>query len=440
MQSIAEIVTNVQRGAMDPGAVVDACLKQIERLEHNAADDAPSLQAWVEVYADEARESAAQLRERIARGGAAGPLAGVPIGVKDIFDVRGRPTRAASPLRENHCADCDAEVVARLRAADAIILGKTVTTQFACFDPPPTRNPWQQGRTPGGSSSGSAAAVATGMCLAALGSQTGGSITRPAAYCGVAGLKPAHGHLSLAGVVPVSFHLDHPGPMARTVADLAHVWFGLTGELSATADSEPRIALLQGDGEHDSLDAWTPDGGAEAFYDCLPRLGKLPVVQLPVDWRHVREEHLTIMAVEAAAYHRDDYQRDPAQFGTCIATLIERGLGTPAHRYADALEFRLRYRQTLRRLLSPWDALLTPAATGPAPTAESTGDPRFNAPWSMAGLPTVGLPCDWFEGLPIGVQLVSNRAETELLGTALWCERRLGFELPATQGPTHESN
>src|SRR5487761_1605570 len=204
----------IHAGRLAPLTLVEQCLAAIERFE-------PQIHAWVLVDESAAREAARRAGDEIAAGRYRGPLHGVPLGIKDIVDVAGWPTRAGSPLRAAHRADHDAAVVARLRAAGAIFLGETVPTEFASFDPPPTRNPFNPLRTPGGSSSGSAAAVATGMCLGALGSQTGGSITRPASYCGVAGCKPTYGRVSLSGIVPLSFHLDHPGPIAKTVADLA---------------------------------------------------------------------------------------------------------------------------------------------------------------------------------------------------------------------------
>ncbi len=173
---------------------------------------------------------------------------GIPIGIKDIIDVAGLPTRAGSPLRADHVAVCDAPIVAKLRAAGAIILGKTVTCEFACFDPSPTRNPWNLAHTPGGSSSGSAAAVAAGMCLGALGTQTGGSIIRPAAYCGIAGFKPSFDRISRSGVVPVSGHLDHVGLFARRIADLALLAesFELFQWMGQETETPPRLGILGG--------------------------------------------------------------------------------------------------------------------------------------------------------------------------------------------------
>src|SRR3954454_6171938 len=194
--------------------VLGRCLGRIDALE-------PRVRAWVLIDRAGATEQARLLDEELGRGECRGPLHGIPIGIKDIVDVEGLPTAAGFGPWRDRVAGRDAAVVDSLRKAGAVILGKTVTTQFAWIDPPPTRNPWDLDRTPGGSSSGSAAAVAAGMCLGALGSQTGGSITRPASYCGVAGCKPSYRFVTCLGVVPLAHSMDHPGPIARCVRDLA---------------------------------------------------------------------------------------------------------------------------------------------------------------------------------------------------------------------------
>src|SRR5437870_1571690 len=204
----------IRRGTVTPADLVERCLKQIDRYE-------AKVRAWVFVDREGARAEAARLGDELKQGQWRGPLHGIPVGIKDIFDVFDWPTGAGSRLWAQSIARRDATTVERLRRAGAIFLGKTVTTAFASFDPPVTRNPWNLERTPGGSSSGSAAALACGMCLGALGSQTGGSITRPASYCGVAGLKPSFGLVPCEGVVPLAPSMDHPGPMARCVHDLA---------------------------------------------------------------------------------------------------------------------------------------------------------------------------------------------------------------------------
>src|SRR5438034_2421832 len=212
--TIAAAAQAIRDGRLSPVTLLDACLERIDRYE-------PRVHAWVFVDHAYAREQAETATAELKQGIRRGPLQGMPLGIKDIFDVFDWPTAAGSRLWAESVARQDATVVRRLRQAGAVFLGKTVTTQYASFDPPPTRNPWDRERTPGGSSSGSAAAVACGMCLGALGSQTGGSITRPAAFCGVCGLKPSWGRVSAEGVLPLAPSLDHVGVMAPSVRDLA---------------------------------------------------------------------------------------------------------------------------------------------------------------------------------------------------------------------------
>ena len=214
LPTIFDAASAIRTGGLSPVELVAKCLEAIDRYE-------PRVRAWVLVDRAGARTEAERLEKAARRGEWRGPLHGIPLGIKDIIDVAGWPTAAGSRLWANQVAGRDAEVVARLLKAGAILLGKTVTTPYASFDPPPTRNPWNLERTPGGSSSGSAAAVACGMCLGALGSQTGGSLTRPASYCGVATCKPSFGAVSVDGVLPLSPSMDHVGPIARSVRDLA---------------------------------------------------------------------------------------------------------------------------------------------------------------------------------------------------------------------------
>src|SRR5947209_9423911 len=206
----------IGRGLVTPVDLLEACLAAIDRLE-------PQVSAWVFVDRDRARADAERLADELRRGQRRGPLHGIPLAVKDIFDVFDWPTGCGSRLWAQSVARRDATAVERLRRAGAVFLGKTVTTAYASFDPPVTRNPWDRSRTPGGSSSGSAAAVACGMCLAALASQTGGSVTRPASYCGVAGCKPTYGRVSADGVLPLAASLDHGGGMGKCVDDLKEV-------------------------------------------------------------------------------------------------------------------------------------------------------------------------------------------------------------------------
>src|SRR5262245_7435061 len=228
MPTIHAAAEQIRQGRLSPVDLLEPCLERIERHEGR-------VRAWVLVDAEGAREQARKCAREVEAGGWRGPLHGIPLGIKDIFDVFDWPTAAGSRLWAQSVARRDATVVHRLRQAGAVFVGKTVTTPFASFDPPVTRNPWDLQRTPGGSSSGSAAAVACGMCLGALGSQTGGSITRPASYCGVAGCKPSYGRVSADGVVPLAPSMDHPGPIALCVKDLALL-------LQTVAGPDPRDA------------------------------------------------------------------------------------------------------------------------------------------------------------------------------------------------------
>jgi aspartyl-tRNA(Asn)/glutamyl-tRNA(Gln) amidotransferase subunit A len=436
--SIRTAGEQLRAGRTSSLALVDACVAAIDRHEER-------VRAWVLVDGTKAREQALRLDAELRAGEPRGPLHGIPIGIKDIFDVAGWPTLAGSRLRAGHVAARDSTVVERLRAAGAVIVGKTVTTEFACFDPPPTRNPWNLDRTPGGSSSGSCAAVALGMCLAALGSQTGGSITRPAAYCGIAGCKPTHGRVSTAGVVPISFHLDHPGPLAARVGDLAIVLSCIAGfdssdpmcALAPVADfaaeqpraAPPRLGVLGGFFvEAASTDVLATTATALAALGAAG--ASIEEVPPPTSFADVIANHRRIMAVEAAAFHRDNFPQRRADYGRCVAQLLDEGLASTALDYAEALAHRRRFARDLSALLAHYDALVTPAATTAAPGPETTGDPRFNAPFSYAGVPTVSLPCGLAaDGLPVGLQLIGPAwSEDALLATAEWCEREIDFD------------
>jgi Asp-tRNA(Asn)/Glu-tRNA(Gln) amidotransferase A subunit family amidase len=446
-RSLTQTAAETKAGRTTPLEAVERCLAAIERFE-------PRVKAWVYVDADGARQTAARLGDELARGHYRGPLHGMPLAIKDIVDVAGWPTRAGSPLRAEHRADADATIVTRLRDAGAVLLGKTVTTEFASFDPPPTRNPWNLDRTPGGSSSGSAAAVALGMCLGAIGSQTGGSITRPASYCGVCGCKPTLGRVSSAGLVPLSFHLDHPGPIARSVGDLAIMLDTISGydprdpasidmpvaECAAAIQplSPPRLGVLE-----DFFLVGASPAVQQATRSALADLARagatLEVVRLPPEFDEVPVLHRVIMAVEAAQYHADLFARQRKQYGPHIARLIEEGLATVAIEYATALEHRRRLRREMLSVLGNLDALVTPATVGPAPGIETTGDPKFNSPWSYTGLPTISFPCglaasDWEigpteAGLPVSLQLIGRPFdEPRLFSAAAWCEKAVGFK------------
>ncbi len=426
--------------ATTPLDLLDVCFDRIDRLEAR-------VRAWVFVDRDGARAEAERRTEEIRRGDWRGPLHGIPIGIKDIFDVFDWPTAAGSRLWKNSTARRDATAVRKLRAAGAVFLGKTVTTQYASFDPPPTRNPWNPTRTPGGSSSGSSAALACGMCLGALGSQTGGSITRPAAYCGAAGLKPTWGRVGVGGVLPLAASMDHVGPMARCVRDLAVLLQVIAGpdpidpsapetvvpdytERINRGCKPPRLGRLRGLFE-DRADDGTR-AMMEGTCDQLRNAGAVVCdVGLPAAFAEILSRHRIVMAVEAAMFHETRLRRHPEDYDPNIRGLLEEGLRCPAPEYARAKKHQRSLKKEIDACFADVDALLTPAATGPAPDAATTGDPAFNSPWSYTGLPTVCFPCvRGPEGLPLGLQLIGRAwSEADLLAAAAWCEDALGFSL-----------
>jgi Asp-tRNA(Asn)/Glu-tRNA(Gln) amidotransferase A subunit family amidase len=446
-RTITEAAEFVRRGELTPIDLLDQCLARIDRYE-------PKVRAWVIVDRDGAREQAERLTAELKAGQNRGPLHGIPIGIKDIIDVFDLPTGCGSKLWANSYARRDATVVTRLRQAGAIILGKTVTTAFASFDPSVTRNPWNLERTPGGSSSGSAAAVACGMCLGALATQTGGSITRPAAYCGVYGLKVTYNRIQLDGVLPLAPSMDHMGCMANCVRDLGLIY---------------RVITIQNDySVHAGLDLYDPlpaglnwgtcpirkkpnaPGGIEFTNDffadrcepamvakfreflqkVLPDFEERPALQivLPTGFGDILTAHRTIMAVEAAVYHGERIRKHTEDYPPKITALIEEGLSKNGSEYKKALDLQWSIHRELCARDTPI-CLAVPATTGPAPSAETTGDPVFNSPWSFLGLPVVSLPIDWTsDGMPLSVQLAGERmTEDELLRRAEIVEEAIGF-------------
>jgi aspartyl-tRNA(Asn)/glutamyl-tRNA(Gln) amidotransferase subunit A len=439
--TVTEAAQRIRQRDLSPVELVEALLQQIDRLE-------PMLQAWVTLDRSGALAAAQQLAVEAERGNIRGPLHGVPIGVKDIYYTAGMKTTCGSRVFANHIPNYDASTVTRLKQAGAIILGKTVTTEFATADPGPTRNPWNLDHTPGGSSSGSAAGVAARMIPVGLGSQTGGSIQRPAAFCGVFGLKPTHGRVSNYGVFPVSWCLDHLGPLARTVSDVALVLQVLAGHdpldpsssrapvpdyLQAVqrADRPPRLGLLRQfylEGAEPELRAHT-----EMVAERLGRAGAaVEEVKLPDSFRAVLSAHRTIMHVEAAAVHAELFRQHADLYRPKLRATIETGTLIPAVSYLQAQRIRRQFRQDMTQLFRQVDCLIAPAATGPAPQGlGSTGDASFNAPSSFSGLPAITIPSGLSAaGLPLAIQLMGQAfAEDQLLAAARWCELTLNVNL-----------
>ena len=439
--SATEAAQQMAQGNLRPVDYANSLLDRIDALE-------PDLKAWVTIDR-EAVVSDARQREEERLSGSPGPLHGVPIGLKDIFYTEGMKTTACSRVYADFVPSFDATCVVRLKEAGAIVLGKAVTTEFATSDPSPTHNPWNLEHTPGGSSSGSAVAVASGMCAAALGSQTGGSTCRPAAYNGIVGLKPTYGRISRTGVIPVSWSLDTVGILVRTVADAALMLQAMAGYDSSDPGSAdvpvpnfseemsqhsgpPRLGILS---EGYFFDRATEEVRRHTLKvsDALAQAGAtIEKVRLPDSFATAPHVQRVIMNVECAAYHEEVFRGRADEYGPRLRANIEMGMLIPSVTYLQAQRLRREFRRDLEGLAQQYDALLMPATPAPAPRdLNTTGDAAFQAPWTSAGLPTVVIPSGLSEsGLPLGVQFATPPfSEGSLLGVAQWCEKALGLEL-----------
>lgn len=432
-----DLAGRIRARDLSPVAVVEACLARIQEVER-------AVKAWV--YLDEARalETARVLEAEAKAGTIRGPLHGIPVGLKDIYHAAGMTTTSGAGAFAHEQPQNDAEAVGRLRRAGAIILGKTTTTEFAYLDPTVTRNPWNLEHTPGGSSSGSAAAVAARMIPLALGSQTLGSTLRPAAYCGIVGLKPTHGRISAAGVTPLAWSLDHVGVFARSVRDAALALAVLAdgdpaGDFPGTLPSvdyvdaigrdrrPPRLGLVR----DPYLDRASPQVNAnmDAAVASLSQAGAtIEETSLPPGAATVHDASQLVMRVEAATFHAERFARHAASYRPKIRGLIEGGLITSATEYVGAQRSRRRFREEMSPIFRRFDALLTPVVPATAPKGLiSTGDSFFCVPWSFAGVPAIALPSGVAaDGLPLAVQLIAGAfAEARLLAVARWCEAAL---------------
>jgi Asp-tRNA(Asn)/Glu-tRNA(Gln) amidotransferase A subunit family amidase len=403
-------------------------------LERIAASDA-NVQAWAHLDPDAAIAAARQADAELDAGLRSGALAGIGIGVKDIVATAREPTQMGSPIYAGAQPDFDAECVLRLQRAGAFVLGKTVTTEFAFLQPGKTRNPWRAAHTPGGSSSGSAAAVALGQVPAALGTQTNGSVIRPAAYCGVVGFKPTHDALSFSGVNAFSPTLDTLGVFARDVADcalLASCLADLRRIASEVAriDRAPRLALLPGF-------PWVAIGAEQeralqGASDALRSAGAiLTEVALPKAWHEAHLVLRTIMLHEGARQLGALQLRERQRMSAKLNAALDEGRETGAEAYRVALARRDALIVEAIEWLAPFDAVLTPPAPGPAPAdLTQTGDPACCTLWSLLGFPALSLPIALADsGVPLGLQLATIAGGDErLLAIARWCETRLPFE------------
>ncbi len=440
--TISQASSEIAAGRLTSQRLVEDLLKRIDRLDSR-------LKSWVTVDAEGALEAAQALDRELLESGPRSPLHGIPLGMKDIYYTAGLKTTACSKILADFVPDYDAASVARLREAGAVILGKTVTTEFASGDPPPTLNPWRPAHTPGGSSSGSAVAVAARMIPGAMGSQTGGSILRPAAYNGIVGLKPTFGRISVFGVIPLAWSLDTIGPMVNCVEDAAIMLQHLAGydprdpgcaDVPTTdyvqglnqLDNPPRIGLIGGFFEERSeAEVWShTEGVAQRFAAAGAVVEK---VMPPPSFASAHTVQWVVNNAETASYHEENFRTRAEDYSEILRQRIEVGILTPAVSYIQAQRFRRVFRREMEELASGWDLLLTPTTPTPAPRdLSTTGDPVFQSPWTSCGLPTITIPSGISEstGLPLGTQLAASPfEEARLLAGARWCEEVLDMNL-----------
>ena len=440
--SAVQAADAIRAGRLTSEALVTACLKKIEATDG-------TLKAWAHLDPDRALARAREM-DRVRKAGlGVGPLQGLPVALKDIVDTRDYQTECGAQAFAGRRPDRDAAIVERLTEAGAVILGKTKTTEFAFVHPTDTVNPHDPARSPGGSSSGSAAAVAAGHVPLAIGSQTGGSVIRPASYCGIYGFKPTRGMISRRGVLQTSASLDHIGVFARTLEDAALLTGAIASYDPADAASIDRARpdFLGGARAEPPVDpdiAWfdfpfndrmDPDAraGMDAVIETLgARVTRLPVAQTLTDLIDV---HLDIHEYEFCRHMAEVIDAHWDSLSATLKPVVERGRAISDTQYQDALGVKASAEAFFARHFEDFDAILCPSATGEPPliASGSTGDPVFCRIWSLCGLPSLSLPVLVGEnGLPIGVQLVGSfEKDDRLFRTAAWMQHRLAAEAAA---------
>ncbi len=427
--SACETAQALAAGSISARTVVEACQKRIDATDGKVG-------AWAALDPDHALAQADRLDAQRKSGQPIGPLHGLPVAVKDLIDTADFPTACGLAAYAGRQPDHDATLVSRLRAAGAVIMGKTVTTEHALYQPGVTRNPHDESRTPGGSSSGSAAAVAAGMVPLAVGTQTAGSVIRPASFCGVIGFKPSFGRISREGILPISAHLDTVGTFAHSLEDtalLAEVLYGfdpqdrdtqilpkprLSESLASKPPVRPTLAYVEQPG-WDGADLDCKEG----FDELLEVLGEAADrIALPQVLQSGDSVHDTIVSAELARNAAALYQRSKESLSESLREGIESGQRVLAHDYLLALDWQGLIRSGLEEVFERYDAIVTASSLGQAPGIATTGDPLFCRLWTLYGGPAVTLPLlAGADGLPIGVQLIGRYGEDgRLLRTARW--------------------
>ncbi len=412
------LVESIHHGEMSVSRVADDHLGRINQVDGQ-------VRAFATVDADLVRAEAQALDTRL-RAGARLPLHGVPIGVKDIIDVAGLPTIAGFEPYRGTIARTDAEIIARLRALGALMIGKTHTTQFAVGDPAPTRNPWDQTRSPAGSSAGSGAAVPAGMVPVALGSQTAGSMLRPAAFNGSVGFKPSFGWMPLDGVIPLSWSLDHLGIYTADVSDMALIYRSLKQLPTdrVTSDRPPRIGMLT-----EYLDMSEPSVAEHVRSVAATLVGAGATVietAWPVSFDDLFAPHQVLFSGEMAAVHSANLLRYPDEYGVKIRAGVETGSLIPGTYLMQARRLQRRHARLVNNWMRDFDAVVFPTVTTEACPIAETGDRSLQVPATYLGMPAMSLPTGLGpDNLPIATQLIGRSgSEDRLLDVAEWITRQ----------------
>ena len=432
--SAVEIVQAIKKGEISSEELVKSYIEQIKRKEKD-------VEAF-QFFNEELAIAQAKKLDSLHQAGQHGDLHGIPVGVKDIFDTIDMPTEDGTEIHKNNPSLNDCTVVSKLKQAGAVIMGKTVTTELAYYSPGKTKNPHDLSRTPGGSSSGSAAAVASHMVPLAVGSQTNGSVIRPASYCGVVGYKPTKGLISRHLVMQISRTLDHVGVFANSIEDAALISEQLVGHDNQDPDTSlnPKPKLLAASRQKppmepllayiklpfiDKLD----EDSTEGFKEVKDELkGQVDEIELPKGFGKIPEWHKVIMESDMASSFSEEYKKSKNKLSDKIIEAIERGMKYTSVEYNNALSQIDVANAYFKQFFHDYDAILTPSATGEAPKdLKSTGDPIFCTVWTYCGMPSISLPLlQGKNGMPVGVQLVSSLFDDErLFRNASWLKSKI---------------
>lgn len=423
--TIAKVHQLLRQRSISPTELLSIYFENIEKVE-------PKVKAWAVLLKEESLERAKALENKMRDVEQLSPLYGIPFGAKDIFYTKGILTEGGSKVLEGFIPEYDAGVIKKLGSAGSILLGKTTTTEFANWgSPPETRNPWHLKHTPGGSSSGSAAALAAGMALMTLGTQTAGSLSRPAAYNGLTSLKATYGRISKAGVIPASWSLDHVGAFTKTVEDTILVYNEISGpdtdDPSTWALPKQLLQMQENKGYTIGVvvDSYFQNTDTEIMVAVEESVKKLQqigynitYVQLPKSFKAANAAQHIVMKTETATYHADQYLKDPSLFGVYLQQFIREGLEIKANDYLKSQRIRSVFREELCDIFKNVDILLTPATPTAAPEGISeTGSPAYNLPFTNVGVPTLTLPIglEKERQLPFAMQLIAAPMEEQKL-------------------------